>query len=143
MPTPAPPSTDPTALRFKFMMFAIANSETHFVAPGSQDGDWNDYPNYPDLQLCTADSVNQAALSAPNSLFEFNISATCCEQDGRAAVRPDCEAHPVTYDEALLFCASYGHRLCTLQELMHENIANDAGCGFDTAYNWVSDECVS
>ena len=117
------------------------NSESHFVAPGSQDAKWHDYPGYPDLQLCTDDSSIQSALSAP--VHGFNISTTCCEQDGSAAVRPDCDAHPITYDEALLLCILQGYRLCTLQELMYENIANNEGCSYDNAYNWVSDECTS
>ena len=61
--------------------------------------------------------------------------------DGSAGARPDCNAHPMNYDEAVALCASYGYRLCTLEELFQDEITTQTGCEYSNGYNWVSDEC--
>jgi len=57
-----------------------------------------------------------------------------------AGHRPDCGAHPKTYEEAEDFCYSRGHRLCTVKE-MEMGVMEDKGCSYDAAYTWVSDPC--
>lgn len=57
-----------------------------------------------------------------------------------AGHRPDCGAHPKTYEEAEDFCYSRGHRLCTVKE-MEMGVMVDNGCSYDAGYTWVSDPC--
>lgn len=141
--------TGQVLIRFLLSSVTSNSSNTssfHWIAPGavhqtSWAGDWSNYTNYPDLQLCTNDNDNQAAEAAP--YHGFNISTTCCELDGTDGVRPDCNAHPVTYDEAVELCESYGYRLCTLQELFYDQISLGGGCQYDFAFNWVSDTCTT
>jgi len=54
--------------------------------------------------------------------------------------RPDCNIHPATYQEALDLCTAKGKRLCTLQETL-SGVTRGKGCGYDAAYQWVSDSC--
>merc|ERR1712173_287026 len=60
--------------------------------------------------------------------------------------RPDCNAHPATYQEAVDLCAQNGYRLCTEHEMLFgksngKGITEGTGCWYDAAYQWVSDEC--
>ena len=122
-------------------MEKAANDGFHWIAPGrATNSAWNDYENYPDLQLCQNDSSNQAPISSPNSIGN-DIAVSCCSMDGTKGVRPDCDAYPRNYAQAVALCASYGYRLCTLQELLYDELTTDTGCDFSVAYNWVSDEC--
>ena len=72
----------------------------------------------------------------------LRCTASWCQQDGSGGVRPDCNAHAVTYDEAVQLCESNGYRLCTIKELLYDEITNGQGCSYDNAYNWASDECT-
>ena len=114
----------------------------HFIAAGAYDTTiWDSYSS-DDYSLCTDDATDQSAIESP--LFSYNITASCCEEDGSGGARPDCTAYPVTYDEAVQICAENGYRLCTLQELLWDQITRDraTGCSFDGSYNWVSDSCT-
>jgi len=92
---------------------------------------------------CQEDTNNQAAYESKNTVdgfyFGFNIGVACCSQDGSAGSRPSC-VMPATYQEAVDKCESENLRLCTLQEVLSGK-TKGAGCGFDNAYQWVSDEC--
>ena len=61
--------------------------------------------------------------------------------DGSGGARPDCDAHPKTYEEAVAICTQYGYRLCTLQEMLYDELTEGLGCQYDDSYNWVSDSC--
>ena len=89
--------------------------------------------------MCTSDSTNQAAVISPG--HQYDITVGCCELDGSDGKRPDCNAHPKTYEEAVAICDNYGYRLCTLQEMLHDELTQGEGCGYDVSYNWVSDSC--
>lgn len=129
-----------TLIVFIEITTVTTDSTYHFIAPGAvTNGYWNDYPNYPDLALCEYNDWNQAIMSAP--FHGKDIATTCCLLDGSYGVRPDCNAHPVTYHQALALCESHGYRLCTLQELLHDEVSKYAGCNYNRAFNWVSDEC--
>ena len=95
--------------------------------------DWYGAEEY----YCNKDHVVEAAFETEQHV---GIATGCCSMDGTTGYRPDCDMHSVTYDEALLFCESYGYRLCTLQE-MYDRITDNMGCSYDLAYNWVSDPC--
>jgi len=84
---------------------------------------------------CEEDASNQARYE---SGFDFDIGVACC--DDSAGYRPDCDAYPKTYQEAVNTCTSYGYRLCTLQETLSGK-TKGKGCSFDNAYQWTSDEC--
>ena len=117
-------------------------NSSHFIAAGGYSTtSWNGYAS-DDYFLCTDDSSDQSAIESP--LFGFNITVSCCELNGTDGARPDCNAYPVTYDEALQICEDNGYRLCTLQELLWDEITRDrtTGCSFDASYNWVSDSCT-
>ena len=120
---------------------AVDLNISHMIAPGGLSlEEWKDHSHYPHLQLCQNDKFNQAPISSADS--GFDIAATCCEMDGSFGVRPDCNAHPVTYHEAVHLCKSHGYRLCTLQELLCDEISLNGSCGYDYKYNWVSDVCT-
>ena len=69
-----------------------------------------------------------------------NIGVGCCSEDGTKGYRPNCNAHPATYDDAVAVCSDAGYRLCTLAEMM-SGITEGKGCWYDGAYQWVSDSC--
>ena len=85
------------------------------------------------------DTSNQATIEAPDS-YGYDIAVSCCLEDGTDGERPDCDAYPKTYDEAVQICTDNGYRLCTKQEL-ESGITVGEGCNFDYRYNWASDEC--
>merc|ERR1719242_237493 len=101
-PTRAPtqPTVQPTRLPTTEPAF-------HYVAQGrtSWEG-WHDSPDY----YCQNDEDNQAAYGS--SYHGLNIGVGCCSEDGLSGYRPDCDAHPATYHEAVAVCSEYGYRLC-------------------------------
>jgi len=117
--------------------------ESYYIAAGdylnAQGSRWTGF----DYSYCTLRDETQSAGSAPTDTWNigYNIATSCCEQDGSGGVRPDCNAYAVTYDEAKAVCEDNGYRLCSLQELLWDRITDEGGCGFDDAYNWVSDPC--
>ena len=124
-----------------YFVFSHSESTAHYIVAGDRlntETRWDGY----DLSFCTLRSETQAASSAPPNSWNngYNIATSCCKQDGSDGARPDCNASGVTYDEAKAVCENYGYRLCTFQELWIR-ITDGKGCGFDSAYNWVSDEC--
>ena len=91
---------------------------------------------------CPDDLVNQAMYSSlgPNG---YDIGVSCCSDASDGTVtgyRPNCNAGPATYQEALSVCSGYGYRLCTVQEMLIGKTQGQ-GCHYDSAYNWVSDPC--
>jgi len=112
-----------------------AYSPHRYIAAGNYpNGAWTTTAS-----LCTDVTSNQATESAPT--YGTNIAVGCCELDGSGGARPDCNAHPQTYDDAEAICYRNGYRLCTLNELLDRRLTNGKGCGYDNAYNWVSDAC--
>ena len=89
--------------------------------------------------MCISNDLNQAAILSPS--FQYDITVGCCEIDGSGGARPDCNAHPKTYEEALAVCDNYGYRLCNLQELLDDELTQGKGCQYDGSYHWVSDSC--
>ena len=89
--------------------------------------------------MCTSDYTNQAAVLSPR--FQYDITVSCCELDGSGGARPNCTAHPKTYEEAVGICDHYGYRLCTLQEMFYDELTRNQGCDYDGSYTWVSDSC--
>jgi len=88
---------------------------------------------------CLDDEENQAAYYS--KAHDYDIVVSCCSEDGSSTLRPSCNAHPATYQDAVDLCAANtGYRLCTLQEMLVGKTIGD-GCYYDWAYNWVSDEC--
>ena len=123
------------------MVFFERTASYHYIAAGSEGhSDWDSYADE-DLFLCTSDYTNQAAVISPR--HEYDITVGCCELDGSDGKRPDCNAHPKTYEEAVAICANYGYRLCTLQEMLHDELTKSEGCDYDGSYNWVSDSCAT
>jgi len=61
--------------------------------------------------------------------------------DGSTGSRPDCNAHPATYEEAEVICDEAGYRLCTADEML-SGITEGKGCWYDAIYQWVSDPCT-
>jgi len=112
-----------------------AYSPHRYIAAGNYpNGAWTTTAS-----LCTDVTSNQATESAPT--YGTNIAVGCCELDGSGGARPDCNAHPQTYDEAVAICESNGYRLCTLNELLDQTLTSGEGCSYDGAYNWVLDAC--
>ena len=112
----------------------MESSDSHYIAHGNTNwGGWGDAPDY----HCQHDEDNQAAYV---SYFDYDIGVGCCSMDGSSGYRPDCNAHPATYQEAEELCSAHGYRLCTLEEMLDLKTAA-AGCSYDSVYNWVSDEC--
>ena len=109
----------------------------HYVAQGrTKWGGWSSsYPDY----YCQANDNNQAQYSS--SVHGTNIGVGCCSSDGTKGYRPNCNAHPATYADAVAVCSDAGYRLCTLDEMM-SGITEGTGCWYDTAYQWVTDSCV-
>jgi hypothetical protein len=130
-PAAADPTTDPTTT-------TSSVSGAHYVAIGNtahigkMDGGVESY--------CQNDEDNQAAYFSTK--HDYDIGVGCCSEDGSTGYRPDCNAHPATYQEAVDLCTANGHRLCTLQEMLSGK-TKGKGCWYDAAYNWVSDECQS
>merc|ERR1719295_2266972 len=111
-------------------------SGAHYVAQGRTSwGGWGSHPDY----YCQEAESNQALYSS--SLHGTNIGVGCCSDDGTKGYRPNCNAHPATYDDAVAVCNAAGYRLCTLDEMM-SGITEGTGCGYDRAYQWVSDVCI-
>jgi len=69
------------------------------------------------------------------------MTVSCCSQDGSTGYRPDCNAHPATYEDAVEVCSSRGYRLCTKEELLVFKRSSGKGCSYNAAYEWTSDEC--
>lgn len=136
-PTPIPiaptpnPSAGPTTA-------SPTVAPSHYVAKGGVSSTvWS--RNDPD-SLCVDDASDYAAYS--NYKWDGEIGVSCCDSTGSVGARPDCDAHPATYAEAVEVCSDSGYRLCTLDEMLSE-VTLRTGCGYDVAYNWVSDECTS
>ena len=107
----------------------------HYVAQGRTS--WSGWGSHPDY-YCQGDGSNQALYSS--SVHGTNIGVGCCSEDGTKGYRPNCNAHPATYDDAVAVCSDAGYRLCTLTEMM-TGITRGKGCWYDAAYQWVSDSC--
>jgi len=117
---------------------ALQNAQTstaHYVAQGRTG--WSGWGSSPDF-YCQSDDRDQAQFVS--SRHGYDIGVGCCSHDGTTGARPDCTAHPATYDEAEAICSSAGYRLCTLQEMLSEVTAGK-GCWYNAAYQWVSDPC--
>jgi len=110
-----------------------ADSAGHYVALGR--GGWGSGMH----SYCQSDGDNQAAYDS-NSRFDRDIAVSCCSMDGTQGDRPDCRAHPATYQQAVDLCTENNMRLCTQQEMLN-GVTRRTGCYYDLAYNWVSDEC--
>jgi len=120
--------------------------DAHLVVQGRIS--WGGWGAAPD-SYCQLDDDNQAAYDS--SKHDRNIGVGCCSMDGTTGYRPDCNAHPATYQEAVDLCSSTVKngerlRLCTLQEMLYgksngRGITEGKGCWYDAAYQWVSDEC--
>jgi len=113
----------------------------HLVVQGRTS--WGGWGSAPD-SYCQRDDDNQAAYDS--SKHSRNIGVGCCSTDGTKGYRPDCNAHPATYQEAVDLCAQNGYRLCTEHEMLFgksngKGITEGTGCWYDAAYQWVSDEC--
>jgi len=119
------------------MRWAVCSkTEAHYVAQGRTSwGGWDSSdPDY----YCQDDASNQALYSS--SKHGTNIGVGCCSEDGTKGYRPNCNAHPATYEDAVAVCSASGYRLCTLDEMM-SGITGGKGCWYDAAYQWVSDSC--
>jgi len=120
-------------------------ARAHLVVQGRTSWSWGSAPDY----YCQSDDDNQAAYVS--SKHARNIGVGCCSKDGTTGYRPDCNAHPATYQEAVDLCSSTvkngeSLRLCTQQEMLYgksngKGITEGTGCWYDAAYQWVSDEC--
>ena len=117
---------------------------SYYIAAGDYKVDeWADY-DAAQYKLCIDENSAQASVDGPIEYFDgFSIAVSCCSDDGSTGYRPDCGAYGKTYAEAKTICEDNGYRLCTLQEMLWDRVTESAGCLFDLAYNWVSDECVS
>ena len=118
----------------------------HYIAPGQASHSCWDSHTDEQITLCTADTSDQSSVKAPycavdESNHEYDIGVSCCLQNGSGGKRPDCSAHPATYDEAVTICTNYGYRLCTLEELVNEELTNNEGCNYDYAYNCPPAPC--
>ena len=70
------------------------------------------------------------------------IAVSCCtKEDPFYVFRPFCKV-AMSWKEAWTICEMHDGRLCTEQEMLSGNVP-DLGCGFNAAYNWVSDPCYS
>ena len=128
----AQPTTDPTSE-------PTGGPGFHYIAAGDKDNsNWASYSDKA-VYLCTEDSSSQSPI--PSEIFDYDIAVGCCEIDGSGGARPDCNAHPKTYDEAVALCQQHGYRLCTLQEMLYDELTKGLGCSYDNAYHWVSDTC--
>jgi len=108
----------------------------HYVAQGRTS--WPRWSSSDPDSYCQQDASNQALYSSPH--HGTNIGVGCCSEDGTTGYRPDCNAHPATYDDAVAVCSAAGYRLCTLDEMM-SGITQFKGCMYDGIYQWVSDSC--
>lgn len=141
-PTPAPtpaPSPAPSIATSVEPTPEPSAVSSHYVARGAVD---NGAFTYDIAFYCQDDLVNQATYSSsgPNG---DNIGVSCCSDalDGTVTGhRPNCNAGPATYQEAVSVCSGSGYRLCTLQEMLLLKTKGQ-GCQYDSAYNWVSDSC--
>lgn len=115
---------------------AYERDETaHYVAQGRVSwGGWGSVSDF----YCQSNDDNQAAYDS--SKHSRNIGVSCCSMDGTTGARPDCNAHPATYQEAVELCSANGMRLCSLDEMM-TGVTEGTGCSYDAAYNWVADGC--
>ena len=115
-------------------------SNLHYISAGGGSNDnWDSYSLY-QKHLCTEDSSTQSALSSPSQGYDIVVS--CCLTDGSDGIRPDCDTQGSTYEEAVAICEQHGYRLCTLQEILYDELVLGKGCSYDGGYNWVSDTCV-
>jgi len=116
---------------------ASSTEASHWIAAGNPaNSKWDGIPNV----QCAADSNVEASRGTESGT---DIAVSCCARDG-SAVRQfdgagDCR-QAKTYHEAEAICNGYGHRLCTLAEML-DKTTKGAGCGHDERYNWVADEC--
>jgi len=117
-----------------------ASASSHLIVPGAKGEAGG-------ASYCVDDTSNEGPVDL---YFGKSIVVSCCALDGSAGYRPDCNAYPRTYEEAVQVCDSYGYRLCTEDELTngfskyHNNndgITHGEGCSFDYALNWASDCC--
>jgi hypothetical protein len=106
----------------------------HYVAQGRTSWSWGDVPDH----YCQSDEDNQAAYYSSN--HDYDIGVGCCSDDGSSGYRPDCDAHPATYQEAFDLCNENGYRLCTVEE-SENGITEGTGCWYDATYQWTSDSC--
>merc|ERR1719361_2882768 len=107
-------------------------TDTHWIMGGGTTGQAELDPE------CTYDVADQS--STINSKGNYDIAVSCCSMDGTVGYRPDCDAEPATYEEAVTLCEDNGYRLCTMAEL-ETNLLAKVGCGYGTMHNWVSDVC--
>jgi len=111
----------------------------HWLVSGKSGAAWAGY----EKKLCVADTSRQTATAGPEPEKldgGLSIAVSCCELDGSAGARPDCDFFGKTYAEAVAFCDSHSYRLCTADELS-AGMTSTLGCGFDLGYNWASTAC--
>ncbi len=102
-----------------------ASASSHLIVPGKYSSSyWADFVEE-DYQLCTDDSSSQSAVKSLN--WGHDIAVGCCEVDGSGASRPGC-AQSVTYEEAVQICDTANMRLCTLQEMLWDEITAGTVC---------------
>jgi len=117
------------------LCFVCDLSGAHYVAHGKTSwSGWGDVPDH----YCQSDDDNQAAHYS--SYHDYDIGVGCCSQDGTSGYRPDCDAHPATYQEAVDLCEENGYRLCTVAE-SESGITVGTGCMYNRIYQWTSDSC--
>lgn len=110
-------------------------SNGHFVAKGkASTTGWTDQPDH----YCQNDDDDQSTYVGLS--WYYDIGVGCCSEDGTSGYRPDCDAHPATYQEAADVCNENGYRLCTVEEMENE-ITAGTGCWYDAQYLWTSDSC--
>jgi len=122
-------------LRHNWVSTECKVGTAHVVAQGHKG--WSGWGSAAD-SYCQSDTNNQAAYHS--SKHARNIGVGCCSQDGSTGYRPDCNAHPATYQEAVTVCTSRGYRLCTAAEILNHKTSGK-GCWYNAAYEWTSDEC--
>jgi len=120
------------------LLFLAAKSSatSHWIVDGNIDYTPSGYNDITEPQ-CVNDTSNQGPIS---SYFGYDIAVGCCSVDGSTGIRPDCNAYPRTYGQAVQLCDDNGYRLCSKQELL-QKIGSETGCSFDYAYLWSASEC--
>jgi len=120
---------------FAALAVVRGSGSAHQVVQGRTS--WKGWGSEPE-SYCQRDDNNQAAYSSTKHGYDLGVG--CCSMDGSSGHRPNCKAHPATYDEAEAICAAAGSRLCSAQELL-SGLTAKKGCWYDAAYQWTSDEC--
>lgn len=115
----------------------ITATRTHWIAAGNPaDSRWNGISNVE----CVAESSTQASQGTE---YGTDIAVSCCTNDGSGVrqfgANNEC-FQAKNFGEADAICTQFGHRLCTLAEMLGRK-TKGAGCSHDLRYNWVVDEC--